>query len=170
VELHIGRAYLSAKLVRLRPPGLNIYCKAWPVRNRGGCFSKNAFELDWQHHMITYPNFVNILFRVGSKVNFPASACPSCPLRQRCTTSSKGRSVSIHPDEPLLEELRVRQLTATGRAKLRERVVVEHCLAPKRTLARRSRSLNWVRKNLFDLPCLTCDVVLLSIICMSGHG
>lgn len=35
VELHIDRAYLSAKLVRQRKDELNIYCKAWPVRNRG---------------------------------------------------------------------------------------------------------------------------------------
>jgi hypothetical protein len=151
VELHIDRAYLSAKLVRLRPPELDIYCKAWSVRNRGGCFSKSAFELDWQHHMITCPNFVSIPFRVGSKVNFPASACASCPLRERCTTSAKGRSVSIHPDEPLLEELRVRQLTAAGRAKLRERVAVEHCLAHLGHWQGANARYIGLRKNLFDL-------------------
>jgi hypothetical protein len=44
----------------------------------------------------------------------------------RCTTSSNGRSVSIHPDEALLAELRRRQQTPQGRAKLRERTQVEH--------------------------------------------
>jgi len=41
----------------------------------------------------------------------------------------QGRSVSIHPDEPLFWELQQRQLTPAGRAKLRERVAVEHSLS-----------------------------------------
>ena len=60
---------------------------------------------------------------------FPKDTCAACPLRARCTTSSTGRSVSIHPDEALLAELRQRQQTPEGRAKLRERVQVEHALA-----------------------------------------
>jgi RNA polymerase sigma-70 factor (ECF subfamily) len=59
VELHIDRAYLSSKLVRQRSLELNIYCKAWSVRNRGRHFSKSAFELDWQHHTLTCPNQVS---------------------------------------------------------------------------------------------------------------
>ena len=34
--------------------------------------------------------------------------------------------MSVHPDEKLLEELRDLQLSAVGRAKLRERIGVEH--------------------------------------------
>jgi transposase len=30
---HIDRASLSRPLVRERPAGLEIFCKAWPVRN-----------------------------------------------------------------------------------------------------------------------------------------
>src|SRR5262249_48698006 len=44
-ELHIDRAYLSSRWVRERPQTLAIYCKAWPVRNRGGRFPKTAFTL-----------------------------------------------------------------------------------------------------------------------------
>ena len=33
-ELHIDRAYLSSHLVRERSDELEIYCKAWPVRER----------------------------------------------------------------------------------------------------------------------------------------
>ena len=55
-------------------------------------------------------------------VRFPKRACP---LRERCTRSrSGGRSVSVHPDEGLLGELRERQGTPAGRKKLRERVDV----------------------------------------------
>ena len=60
----------------------------------------------------------------------PQEHCAACPLRQRCTASSTGaRSVSIHPDEALLAELRQRQQTPEGREELRERVQVEHALA-----------------------------------------
>ena len=62
-------------------------------------------------------------------VTMRSSSCGACPLQARCTTSAHGRSIAIHPDERLLSELRERQLTPTGRAKLRERVPVEHCLA-----------------------------------------
>ncbi len=73
------------------------------------------------------------------------------------TISSKGRSVSIHPDEALLIELRERQQTSHGRAKLRERVAVEHTLAHVgRWQGRRARYLG-ARKNLFDLR--RCAVV-----------
>jgi hypothetical protein len=40
--------------------------------------------------------------------------------------------VAIHPDEALLAELRQRQQTPAGRAKLRERVQVEHGAAARR--------------------------------------
>jgi len=68
-------------------------------------------------------------FQPGGIVHFPNETCAQCPLKAQCTTSAKGRSVSIHPGEALLIELRERQLTSQGRAKLRERVAVEHTLA-----------------------------------------
>ncbi len=67
-------------------------------------------------------------FTEGQVVRFPVDSCRTCPLRERCTTSKTGRSVSIHPDEKLLIELRQRQTTAVGRAQLRQRVTVEHTL------------------------------------------
>ena len=90
-------------------------------------------------------------FQPGKTVHFPAGTCATCPLRQRCTTSSHGRSVSIHPDEALLAELRQRQRDPDGREKLRERTAVEHALAHVgHWQGRRARYLG-TRKNLFDL-------------------
>jgi transposase len=43
-ELHIDRAYLSSHLVRERSDDLQVYCKAWPVR-QGPHFHKQA--LPW---------------------------------------------------------------------------------------------------------------------------
>jgi transposase len=155
-ELHIDRAYLSSSWVRERPKDLAIYCKAWPVRN-GGRFPKTAFTLDWDRALIRCPNAIELPFEPGGTVRFPESTCAACPLRERCTRSSHGRSVAIHPDEHLLWELRTRQQTPAGRAKLRERVPVEHALAHiGRWQGDRARYLG-PRKNLFDLR--RCAVV-----------
>jgi transposase len=155
-ELHIDRAYLSSALVRERPDGLAIFCKAWPVRN-GGRFPKTAFALDWEQHTIRCPNGASLPFEPGGTVRFPAATCAACPLRDRCTTSANGRSVAIHPDERLLVELRERQATPDGRATLRQRVAVEHALAHiGRWQGRRAR-YRGARKNLFDLR--RCAVV-----------
>jgi hypothetical protein len=149
-EVHIDRAYLSSALVRDRSPELAVYCKAWSVRN-GERFPKPAFQLDWDQQTIRCPNNVVVGFKPGGVVHFPTDSCLACPLRQRCTTSSHGRSVSIHPDEKLLTELRERQLTPLGRARLRERVSVEHALAHVgHWQGDRARYLGQ-RKNLFDL-------------------
>jgi DDE family transposase len=114
--------------VRDRSADLQIYCKAWPVRN-GNRFPKTAFQLDWERHFLRCPNQQELPFVPGGVVQVPAEICRACPLRERCTTSRNGRRVSIHPDEALLCELRERQLTEVGRVKLRERVAVEHALA-----------------------------------------
>jgi transposase len=54
---------------------------------------------------------------------------PPIALSPQEAASSRGRSISIHPDERLLAELRQRQTTPVGRAKLWERTAVEHSLA-----------------------------------------
>jgi transposase len=149
-ELHIDRAYLSSTLVRERPPELVIYCKAWPVRN-GPRFPKTAFHLDWGQQRLTCPQGVAMAFEPGGLVRFPTATCAACPMRERCTTSRRGRSVSIHPDERLLWELRQRQLTTLGRAKLRERVAVEHTLAHIGYWQDERARYRGLRKNLFDL-------------------
>jgi lambda repressor-like predicted transcriptional regulator len=155
-ELHIDRAYLSSSLVRERSEDLHVYCKAWPVRN-GDRFLKTAFGLDWERRLLRCPNQQEMPFVPGGVVQFPAEVCKACPLRERCTTSRNGRSVSIHPDEALLCELRERQLTQVGRDKLRERVAVEHALAHIGHWQGRRARYRGLRKNLFDLR--RCAVV-----------
>jgi hypothetical protein len=155
-ELHIDRAYLTSSLVRERSADLSIYCKAWPVRN-GTYFLKTVFELDWEHHRIRCPNQQEMPFEPGGTVHFPAEICAACPLRERCTSSPRGRSVSIHAEEALLSELRQRQLTQAGRTKLRERVAVEHTLAHLGFWQGRRARYRGSRKNLFDLR--RCAVV-----------
>jgi transposase len=155
-ELHIDRAYLGSRLVRERPADLAIYCKAWPVRN-GTHFPKTACTLEWEQQRLVCPQGVVMAFEPGGLVHFPEATCAACPVRARCTTSVRGRSVRIHPDERLLWELRQRQLTALGRAKLRERVAVEHTLAHVGHWQGWRARYRGLRKNLFDLR--RCAVV-----------
>ena len=155
-ELHIDRAYLSSHFVRERSDDLEVYCKAWPVR-QGQRFHKQAFTLDWQRQIIRCPAEQEMPFVPDGVVHFPQETCAQCPLKTQCTTSAKGRSVSIHPDEALLIELRQRQQTPQGRAKLRERVAVEHTLAHVGRWQGRGARYRGLRKNLFDLR--RCAVV-----------
>jgi hypothetical protein len=150
-ELYIDRAYLSSALVRDRGPDLAIFCKAWQARNTGGRFAKDQFTLDFAAGRLTCPAGVSMPFEPGKTVHFPKGTCAACPLRQRCTSSPAGRSVSIHPDEALLAELRKRQATPAGRAELRERVKVEHALAHIGHWQGRRARYRGTRKNLFDL-------------------
>lgn len=149
-ELHIDRAYLASNLVKHRAEDLSIVCKAWPVRN-GDRFTKQAFTLDWPAQQIHCPNDVSLPFEPGKVVRFPAETCANCPLQQQCTTSPRGRSVSIHPDEQLFTELRQRQATPAGRAQLRQRVQVEHSLAQVSQWQGDQARYRTQRKNLFDL-------------------
>jgi transposase len=150
-ELHIDRAYLSSHLVRDRGPGLAVFCKAWRVRNAGGRFAKDQFSLDFATGRLTCPAGASMAFWPGKTVHFPKDTCAACPLRARCTASGNGRSVSVHPDEELLAELRQRQQTPAWRAKLRERVKVEHALAHVGHWQGRRARYRGTRKNLFDL-------------------
>jgi transposase len=149
-ELHLDRAYLSSRWVRERPADLTVFCKAWPVRN-GPRFPKTAFTLDWERQRLRCPAQVEMPFTLGGTVHFPAATCAACPLQARCTASPRGRSVSIHPDERLLMELRQRQQTTAGRAALRARVAVEHTLAHVAHWQGRRARYRGPRKNLFDL-------------------
>jgi transposase len=155
-ELHIDRAYLASTLVQQRPATLTIFCKAWPV-HQGPYLAKSAFHLDWARHVLQCPGGERLPFVPGEVVKFPAATCARCALRERCTTSASGRSVTIHPDEALLQELRERQQTPQGRAKLRERVAVEHTLAHIGHWQGRRARYRGVRKNVFDLR--RCAVV-----------
>jgi Transposase DDE domain len=126
------------------------------VRN-GTRFPKTAFTLDWSRHRIRCPAAVEAPFTPGGTVHFPAATCAACALRERCTASPRGRSVHLHPDERFLAELRQRQLTPAGRAKLRERIAVEHTLAHVGHWQGRRARYCGSRKNLFDLR--RCAVV-----------
>jgi hypothetical protein len=151
-DAYIDRGYLpAAEVQQLRHEGTAVHCKAFPLNNAGR-YTKADFQLDLDARRITCPAGVGVPFEFGHTVHFPASTCRACPRRATCTTATdRGRSVSIHPQESFLVELRATQKTPEGRKQLRTRTVVEHSLAAmSRSQGQRARFVG-ERKNLFDL-------------------
>lgn len=155
-QLHIDRAYLSSSLVSERSSELEIYCKAWPVR-AGAFFPKTAFVVDWERERLRCPQGVEMNCQAGKTIHFPTATCAACPQRSGCTGSKSGRSIKLHTDEKLLQELRVRQGSSEGRATLRERVGVEHDLSHIGHWQGDRARYCGERKNLLDLR--RCAVV-----------
>lgn len=154
-EAHIDRAYVnSALMLETMASGGAVVAKPWPQRaRRPGMFSKADFAIDLRTRTITCPAGQVEPFEPGETVHFDPEACGGCSLRTSCTEAAigRGRSVSIAEDEGTQRRFRKLQSTRTGRAKLRERVAVEHSLA--RIAARKGHRARYVgtRKNLFDL-------------------
>jgi hypothetical protein len=149
-DCHIDRGYLAADAIaERRRAGMRVHCKAFPLRN-GGRFTKADFTLDFDAERITCPAGTAVPLVPGAVARFPSATCQPCARRPQCTAAPQ-RSVSIHPHEPFLVELRARQRTVEGRAQLRQRIPVEHGLAHLgASQGKRARYLG-VRKNLFDL-------------------
>jgi hypothetical protein len=152
-ELYIDRGYVASPLIdQILGAGGDVLCKPWVARN-GKSFTKAAFKLNLRELTITCPAGETERIEFGAVVEFDPEGCDHCHLREKCTatTTGKGRTVSIAQNERLQHRLRKGIATPRGRAKLRERVAVEHKLAHVvRRQGRRAR-YRGVRKNLFDL-------------------
>jgi hypothetical protein len=114
--------------------GRDLLAKVPQEASRNGLFAKSAFDIDLEQDSVTCPGghttktFHSLPNNTGRVFSFGA-LCRDCPLRSACTTSGKGRTLLVHPQEALLQAARAYQQTPQGRARLRERVVVEHRLA-----------------------------------------
>jgi hypothetical protein len=118
----------------------------------GGRFAKHQFRVDLQAQTVTCPARVTVAIsparRGGGRARFGA-ACSICPLRQGCTSSVRGRVVTIHPHEAELAAARIRQRDPAWRADYRAtRPKVERKLAHllrRRHGGRRARVRGLVR-------------------------
>lgn len=153
---HIDRAYVASTLGQQRGDAVAIVWQAWPGRSGLSC-PTTAFQLDWDRYALRGPGGETRPCEPGGVVQFPAATWAPCPLRSRCPARASGRRISMPPDAARLQAWRERQQTPQGRAKLRERVAVEHALAHVgRWQGRRARDRG-VRKNVCDLR--RCAVV-----------
>jgi len=152
-ELFIDRGYLGDESIEaLRQEGLQVHCKPFPLRN-GGRFDKGKFELDLAGQTVRCPEGVVVPIRLGASAQFPGDKCAPCAQRAACTSAKpgRGRSVSIHPNEPFMLHLRQQARSAAGRSNLRTRVKVEHGLASLQARQGDRARYKGLRKNLFDV-------------------
>jgi hypothetical protein len=158
-SLPIDRGYLGDPLINTYDEaGVVIICKPWPVRNPAGHFSKLDFQIDLVTLQATCPAGQVVPITLGKTARFPAATCQGCPQRAQCTSrETGGRTLTIHPQEDLVQRLRVLPTTAEGRAALRERVAVEHGLAHVSQRQGNRARYNGTRKN-------TCHLRLISAI------
>jgi hypothetical protein len=104
--------------------------KPWPLRPAvAGGFTADDFTIAEAAGTATCPNGVTRPISRTRAVTFGA-ACRGCPLRQRCTTAAKGRTLHLHPHDALQRAHRARAADPDFRATYRRhRPMVERSLA-----------------------------------------
>jgi IS5 family transposase len=152
-ELYIDRGYLGDEAIEVRrAQGMSVFCKPFPLHN-GGRFTKADFSIDLEAGTIRCPQGVTVKAHVGAVAHFSAENCARCPQRQLCTRAApdRGRSVTLHPQEDFLIQLRTAARAPEGRVRLRQRIAVEHRLAAVHNRQGDRARYRGLRKNLFDL-------------------
>jgi hypothetical protein len=154
-ELQVDRAYLNSSMVeQVMQRGGEVVCKPWKGSNgKAGLFGKKDCRINMRDGTITCPAGHVELFEPGQVVEFNAEVCGPCPLRAECTqaASGRGRTVTMGDDEAMQKKLRKLQGIHTGRARLRERVGVEHRLAHLSNRQGPRARYRGTRKNTFGL-------------------
>lgn len=113
---------------------IELIAPAPPPVAPGGRFTKADFVIDLQAGTATCPAGHTAsprryrTKRQGPKrvqLRFPAEVCGTCPLRARCTTSRRGRSIDVGPHEALLQQARSERWTEAFRDRYRRRARAE---------------------------------------------
>jgi hypothetical protein len=109
-------AYGTAEtLARLAEAGYDdVKAKVAPARGRDGRFGKDDFAVDLEAGTVTCPAGKVAVIRTGKdgtgRADFTGQ-CTACPLRDSCTTSTTGRTVTVHAREDLLQAHKAAQAT-----------------------------------------------------------
>ena len=104
--------------------------KPWPITPAvPGGFTAEDFTIDETAGTATCPAGVTRPLTPNRAVVFGA-ACRGCPLRERCTTAKKGRTLHVHPHEALQRAHRRRAEDPDWQADYRQyRPMVERTIA-----------------------------------------
>jgi len=129
-EVQLDRGYLPSEALHdHRAKGVTVVSKP-PAPRSGKRFSKWDFDVDFDNETATCPAGVEVPLRLGRVTTFRATSCRTCELRKQCITDKAHcGQVHFHPHEQFHREMADELGTPEGRAKRRERVVVEHTLA-----------------------------------------
>jgi transposase len=135
-------AYGTGELLdKINKNGWKATIKPHPLRSAvEGGFTLDDFAYDEQAATLTCPNKVTRRLSKTRVATF-GKICASCPLREQCTTSARGRAVKLTEHEQVRrdhrERAKTREFQQTYRAK---RPLVERSIA---WLTRRNRRLHY---------------------------
>lgn len=132
-------AYSTAELRQwAKEAGTEIVAQVPPTSSPAGCFSKDAFTIDLDEGTVTCPagqttQRFHRRAAGGGMFYFDGAACARCPLREHCTRrtpetmrrTGKGRCITVHPLEPVLQQAREAESSSRIQQLLRLRPVVE---------------------------------------------
>lgn len=127
-----------------------------PTMTNQGCFPKTDFTLDLEAGTCACPaGQTTDDFRPakdgGGVFHFAATVCGPCPLRAQCARGGGGRSVSVHPQEALLQAARTLQSSPAFRDYRSRRQAAEHRIARLTQLGIRQARYFGQAKTLFQL-------------------
>jgi hypothetical protein len=167
IEVFGDASYGSAEVVdHVESAGGEPNLKVQQPPAARGMFSKNDFQIDLGKGTVRCPakHLVVIQTREdGSGLASFDARCDECPIRARCTTSTRGRQIKIHSRERTLEKQRSRQRDPNWRSRYRatrpkvERKIGQ--LVRRRHGGRRAR-LRGVERNRLDFATLAAAVNL----------
>lgn len=151
-QLAIDTAFLSSdlfKAVRACPDG-EVICRPLRPAQRG-LFTKQDFTIDLNANTVQCPTGKLVVIQ-NQHAQFGDEDCAACSQRAQCqpATAKHGRTIQIHPEEAFFQQRRAAQKTPEGRAKLRQRTVVEHKASHQRNRQDRFARYRGVAKNDFD--------------------
>jgi hypothetical protein len=119
----------AATRAHLEAEGFTLVAKCPPARNTGGRFAKDRFAVDLDRGTVTCPagQTAVIVPAPGDGGRAPFRPwCATCPLRPGCTSSRRGRTIAIHPQEAVLQRARASQRDPTWQERYRtDRPTVE---------------------------------------------
>jgi hypothetical protein len=96
----------------LEAKGFTVTAKCPPVRNATGLFTKDRFDVDLETQTVTCPAGKRVTINPtrdgGGRASFKVH-CRACPMRQACTKSRAGRTITVHPHETILQRARAEQ-------------------------------------------------------------
>ncbi len=131
VEVLGDSAYGTGEMLdALDRTGRKATIKPWPTRPAvEGGFTIDDFGYDDQAGTLTCPNGLTRRLSTKRRVTFGA-ACRGCPLRDQCTTSPRGRKITVHRHERLQRHHRRRAQDLDFQQTYREkRPLVERTIA-----------------------------------------
>jgi IS5 family transposase/transposase len=158
----------AATRAELQEQGFTVIARCPPARNAKGRFPKDRFTVDLDAGTVTCPAgqvaAITAASRGGGRASF-RPWCATCPLRPACTAARRGRTITIHPQETVLQKARAAQRDPAWQQRYRaDRPIVERKVshftrrawggrrARTRGLARittdlyaRAGALNWAR-------------------------